>query len=175
MNSVDLGFLALRLALGGMLMAHGLNKAFGPGGFAGTARWFEGLGLRPGWFHARLAAGNEVIAGILMASGLVFPLAGAAFIGLMTVAAVTDHKGKGFFVFKGGWEYVFIVAVAAAALVCTGPGRFSMDAALGWHLLGAAWAGIAIVAGLIAAGALYVGARQPARVADQAIETKAQG
>jgi putative oxidoreductase len=46
MNSLDLGLLALRLALGAMLMAHGLNKAFGPGGFAGTARWFEGLGLR---------------------------------------------------------------------------------------------------------------------------------
>lgn len=174
MNSVDLGLLVLRLALGGMLMTHGFNKAFGPGGFAGTARWFEGLGLRPGWLHARLAAGTEVIAGSLMAAGLAFALAGAAFIGLMSVAAVTDHRRKGFFVFKGGWEYVFIVAVAAAALVCTGPGRFSLDAALGWHLAGAAWAGIAILVGLTAGGALYVGARRPARVTDQAIETKAQ-
>jgi putative oxidoreductase len=175
MNGVDLGLPVLRLALGGILMTHGLNKAFGPGGFAGTARWFEGLGLGPGWFHARLAAGTEVIAGVLMASGLAVPLAGAAFIGLMSVAAVTDHRGKGFFVFKGGWEYVVIVAVAAAALVCTGPGRLSLDAALGWHLAGAGWAGIAIVAGLLGAGGLCAGARRPARVPDQAIKTKAQG
>jgi putative oxidoreductase len=174
MNDLGLGLLVLRLALGGMLITHGLNKAFGPGGFAGTARWFEGLGLRPGWFHARLAAGTEVLAGVLMAAGLVFPVAGAAFIGLMAVAAVTDHMGKGFFVFKGGWEYVFIVAVAAAALVCTGPGRFSLDAAVGWHLAGTGWAGIAILAGLMAGGALYVGARLPARVTDQAIDTETQ-
>src|SRR5258707_6310364 len=145
MTSLALGLLAMRLAVGGMLMTHGLNKVFGAGGLAGTARWFDGLGLRPGWLHARLAAGNEVIAGLLMASGLAFPLAGAAFIGLMTAAAVTDHKGKGFFVFKGGWEYVAVIAIFAASLVCTGPGRFSLDAALGWHLAGATWAGIAIL------------------------------
>jgi putative oxidoreductase len=175
MNNLDLGLLVLRLALGGMLITHGLNKALGPGGFAGTARWFEGLGLRPGWLHARLASGTEVSAGVLMAAGLAFPLAGAAYIGLMAVAAMTDHKGKGFFVFKGGWEYVLVVAAAAAALVCTGPGRFSLDAALAWHLAGAGWAGLAILVGLIAAGVLYVGARRPARVPAAAIGTKGQG
>ena len=124
MSGVGLGLLVIRLALGGMLAIHGLNKVFGGGGLTGTARWFEGLGLRPGWLHARLAAFNEIGAGVLMACGLLFPLAGAAFIGLMTVAAITDHKGKGFFVFKGGWEYVALIGVVAAGLVSIGPGRF---------------------------------------------------
>jgi putative oxidoreductase len=168
MSNVALGLLVMRLVIGGMLITHGLNKVFGSGGLAGTARWFEGLGLRPGWLHARLAAGNELIAGGLMASGFTFPLAGAAFIGLMTVAGVTDHKGKGFFVFKGGWEYVALIALLAASLVCTGPGRFSVDAALGWHLSGLSWAGMAILLGLAAAAGLYFAASRPALSADGA-------
>jgi putative oxidoreductase len=171
MTDLALGLLILRLALGGMLITHGLNKVIGPGGLTGTARWFEGLGLRPGWLHARLAAGNELFAGLLMASGLAFPLAAAAFIGLMAVAAVTDHRGKGFFVFKGGWEYVALIAVFAAGLACTGPGRYSADAALGWHVAGLAWAGLAILVGLVAAGALYVAASRPGRATDTATDS----
>jgi putative oxidoreductase len=163
MNGVALGLLVIRLGLGAMLAVHGLNKVFGPGGLTGTARWFDGLGLHPGWLHARLAAANEIGAGLLMAAGLAFPVAGAAFIGLMAVAAVTDHRGKGFFVFKGGWEYVVLIAVISAAVVSTGPGRYSLDAALGWHLAGPAWAGLAIAAGLAAAAGLYLTAsRRPA-------------
>ncbi len=158
MNGVAVGVLVMRLALGGMLAVHGLNKVFGPGGLAGTARWFEGLGLRPGWLHARLAAGNEIGAAVLIASGLAFPLAGAAYIGLMSVAAVTDHRGKGFFVFKGGWEYVALIGVISAALVSTGPGAYSLDSAFGWHLSGPGWAGLAIVVGLAAAAGLYLSA-----------------
>jgi putative oxidoreductase len=176
MNGLALGLLVMRLGLGGMLAIHGLNKVFGGGRLAGTARWFEGLGLRPGWLHARLAAGNEIGAGLLMACGLAFPLAGAAFIGLMTVAAVTDHRGKGFFVFKGGWEYVALVAVISAGLVSTGPGRYSADAAAGWRLAGPGWAGLAILAGLGAAGVLYATAtRWPTQAASTAADGEVPG
>lgn len=166
MSGLDLGLLVIRLTLGGMLVAHGLNKIFGSGGLTGTARWFEGLGLRPGWLHARLAATNEIGAAILMAAGFGFPVAGAAFIGLMTVAARTDHRGKGFFVFKGGWEYVVLIALVAAAMVSIGPGRWSIDAALGWHLAGPGWAGLAILVGVVAAAGLLATVRRedPARV-----------
>jgi putative oxidoreductase len=160
MPVVDESLLILRLALGGMLAAHGLNKVLGPGGIEGTTRWFTGLGLRPAWLHARLAAATEIGAGLLMAAGLLTPLAGAAFAGLMIVAAVTDHRGKGFFVFTGGWEYVGIVGLTALCITGTGPGRWSLDAALGWDLFGARWAGIALALGLGAAAALLVTARR---------------
>jgi putative oxidoreductase len=107
-GEADLAALLLRTAVGGMLATHGINKVAGPGGLDGTTRWFA--------------------AGALLTVGAMSPLPVAATIGLMTTAASTDHKGKGFFVFKGGWEYTGVVAAAAAAL---GPGRWSLDARRG--------------------------------------------
>ena len=52
--------------------------------------------------------------------------------------------------------YVALIGVVSACLVSTGPGRFSLDAALGWHLAGPGWAGRAIVVGVAAAGGHYV-------------------
>lgn len=150
----DLGLLLVRLALGPMLFVHGLNKVAGSGGLGGTARWFDGLGLRPAWLHARLAAATELGAGALLSLGLLTGLDATAFVGLMAVAALTDHRGKGFFVFKGGCEYTLLVAVVAVGLAAAGPGSWSLDRALNLHLSGAVWAVVALVGGLCAAVAL---------------------
>jgi putative oxidoreductase len=154
----DFAALALRAAIGPMLIAHGSNKVFGAGGLEGTTRWFDSLGLRPAAVHARMAAATEIGAGTLMTLGLANPLPTAAVVGLMTTAAATDHKGKGFFVFKGGWEYTAIVAVAATALAGLGNGRWSADRLLRRKsrsgvgiALGAAAFGVASAAGLLAA------------------------
>jgi putative oxidoreductase len=76
----------------------------------------------------------------------------------MATAAATDHRGKGFFVFKGGWEYTAVVAAAATALAGLGNGRWSVDRLLGRKprsgvatALGAAVVGAAAAAGLLAA------------------------
>ncbi|HET9692437.1 MAG TPA: DoxX family protein [Acidimicrobiales bacterium] len=123
--------LLLRLALGPTLAYHGWNKVAGPGGLKGTTGWFEALGLRPAAVHARMAAATELGAGVALTVGVASPLPEAAAIGLMAVAARTDHRGKGFFVFKGGWEYTAVVAAAATALAALGPGAASVD-----HLVG---------------------------------------
>jgi len=127
----DAAALVLRLTLGPMMMVHGLNKVRGPGGLEGTAKYFESLGLQPASVHARVAATTEIGTGALLTLGAMTPLASAGVIGIMTVAAATDHKGKGFFIFKGGWEYVGVVGATAAALSALGPGRFSFDGARG--------------------------------------------
>jgi putative oxidoreductase len=44
----DVGLLLIRLVIGGTLIMHGWNHWRGGGKIGGTARWFEGLGLRPG-------------------------------------------------------------------------------------------------------------------------------
>ncbi len=137
--------LLLRLAVGPMLFTHGYNKVFGPGGLHGATRWFDALGFKPANVHARLAAAVELGAGSLLTVGAASPLPAAAAIGVMTTATLTDHKGKGFFVFKGGWEYTALVAVVASAIATLGPGRYSWDAlrrrqrsGLRWGLLAAA-------------------------------------
>jgi putative oxidoreductase len=107
--------------------AHGTNKVFGSGGLEGTTGWFDALGLQPAHVHARMAAATEIGAGALITLGAGNPLPSAAVVGLMATAAATDHRGKGFFVFKGGWEYTAVVAAAATALAGLGNGRWSVD------------------------------------------------
>ena len=158
---VNLGMLLVRLALGPMLFIHGWNKVAGAGGIGGTVRWFEGLGLRPAWLHARLAAATELGAGVLVSVGLLTGLGAGAFVGLMAVAALTDHRGKGYFVFKGGYEYTLLIAMVAVALAAVGPGDWSLDHALGLKLSGGVWAGVALVVGVGAAGALLASSYRP--------------
>jgi len=59
---VDLAALLIRVALGITMLAHGYNHAFGGGKLAGTARWFESIGIRPGRVHALLATLTELTA-----------------------------------------------------------------------------------------------------------------
>ena len=127
----DVAALILRLTIGPMMIMHGMNKVRGPGGLDGTTKWFESLGLEPAGVHARVAAATEIGTGTLLTLGAMTPLASAGVIGLMTAAAATDHKGKGFFIFKGGWEYVGVVGATAAAISALGPGRFSVDGVRG--------------------------------------------
>jgi putative oxidoreductase len=64
--------------------------------------------------------------------GLLTPLGGAAVVGTMTVALVTNHRGNGFFIFRPGegWEYVMTLIACGVALGVVGPGEWSLDEAL---------------------------------------------
>jgi putative oxidoreductase len=151
----------LRLTIGPMLMVHGYNKVFGSGGLDGTTRWFEGLGLQPAHVHARLAAATELGAGSMITLGAASPLPAAAAIGLMATAARTDHRGKGFFMFRNGWEYVGVVAAVSAAMAALGPGRFSIDHLIGRERHGLKWALAAAAIGVGNAAALLATSYRP--------------
>ena len=153
MTSVDLGSLILRLAVGGTIMAHGWNHAFRGGRLPGTARWFESIGIRPGRVHALFATLTELGAGALLILGLLTPLAAAGVVGTMLVALVANHLKNGFFIFRPGegYEYVLMIALVASALGALGAGGWSLDRAIGFHVVG--WGGLAVAAGAGAAGA----------------------
>lgn len=158
MNAYDLGLLILRLVLGLTMAAHGYNKFFGGGGIAGTAGWFDSIGMRPGKLHARLAATTELAAGLGLAVGFLTPLCAAGFVALMLVAAWTVHRNNGFFIVKEGWEYNLVLAAGAVALAAVGAGRYSLDHLLfagggSYHLLHG-WRGLAIAVGLGLAGGI---------------------
>jgi putative oxidoreductase len=135
MNAYDAGLLILRLVLGLTLAAHGYNKFLGGGGIPGTARWFESIGMKPGTFHAIVAASTEMSAGLGLAAGLLTPIPAAGFVSLMLVAGWTVHRSHGFFIFKEGWEYVMVLAVSAVAVATVGAGRLSLD----WLIFGHNW------------------------------------
>lgn len=60
---------------------------------------------------------NEVCAGLLLTLGLLKPLAVAAFVGRLKVAVPTDHRGKGYFVFRGSSESTLVIALAATSIL----------------------------------------------------------
>jgi len=154
MPQFDLGLLVLRVVFGLFFAYHGYNKMFGRGGIKGTVGWFASIGMKWPGAQARIAAVTEMGAGVLLAAGLLTPLAAAGIIGVMVVAIVVAHWKVGFFVFlpNQGWEYCASIAVAAWAIATVGPGRYSLDHALDWVGEPTAWAG-AIVAAVLGVGA----------------------
>jgi putative oxidoreductase len=124
----------VRTIVGLTLAAHGYKKVFLGGKLAGTARWFDSIGMKPnGTIHAYLAAATELGCGILMVLGLLTPFAAAGYVGLMIVAAWVDHRPKGYWS-NDGWEYVSVLGTFAAFLAAVGPGRYSLDWAIGLDL-----------------------------------------
>ncbi|MCI3274290.1 DoxX family protein [Streptomyces cylindrosporus] len=154
MNETDAVALLLRLVLGVVMIAHGLNHWRGGGRIAGTARWFTGLGLTHGTLQAWLSVLTEVGAGALLLAGLFTPLACAAVVSVMLVAGLLAHRPNGFFVFKEGYEYVLTLAVVALALAVLGPGGASLDEAAGIDVTGWAGGGIALGVGVVATAGL---------------------
>jgi putative oxidoreductase len=153
-DAVNYGMLMLRVGTGVTLSAHGYNKFFGGGRIPGTANWFNSMGMRPGKVHAILAASTEMGAGILLALGLLTPLAAAAFVSLMVVAAYTVHIKNGFFIVRSGWEYNWILALIAVTVATIGPYKYSLDYALGiaFRFNGLTGFLVALVVGLGGAG-----------------------
>jgi putative oxidoreductase len=161
----DLFFLLARLGLGGMIFAHGYNHLYGGGKVKGTASWFHSMGFRPAIVHAYMSGITELGCGVLLAFGLLTPLACAGVIGVMVVAYVSNHRTNGFFIFRPGegYEYVMTISFFALLLATVGPGLWSLDQAFGvvdyqsadQHLLGWGGALIALIGG-VGGGALLL-------------------
>jgi putative oxidoreductase len=120
--------LLLRAAIGGTMIAHGVKHGRS---IEGTAGWFGSIGFKQPKLQAQASAVVEVGAGAAIVAGAATPLASAAVVGTMAVAARSVHLPNGFFITSEGWEYVANLSVAAIALAAIGPGRFSVDRALG--------------------------------------------
>ena len=120
--------LPLRLALGIVFVAHGLQKTFGL--FAGTGMYnftsfIATLGFKPPIIWAYLAAYTELFCGILVLVGL-FTRASCLLLLTVMLVAIKIHLGKGFFAMDGGFEYPLVLALACLALFLNGSGKFSI-------------------------------------------------
>jgi len=133
----NLAALIMRLVLGGLMAGHGAQKLFGSfrgPGLEGTSGFMEMLGLQPGRPWAYLAGLAEFGGGALTLLGFLNPLGPLGVIGSMAMAATTAHKGKPIWVTEGGAELPLTNMAAATALILNGPGKWSVDRALGLSL-----------------------------------------
>jgi putative oxidoreductase len=160
---MELSLLALRLVVGLTFAGHGAQKLFGILGGPGiqrTASGFQQMGLRPGRLNAIAAGSTELVGGLLLALGLLSPLAAAGLIAVMTAAVLTVHLPNGYWNTEKGFEYNLVLIAVAFAIAGIGAGQWSLDGALGLDLAGAGWALAALGAGIIGGAAIVVGGRR---------------
>jgi len=132
-GGLDFGLLVLRLALGGLFVAHGLDKLFGwfsdAGGMGNTRELLSHYGYTQTGVLSWVLAISETAGGALLILGLFFPVGAAAILGVM--ANVIVAKGN-WNVFLGGVEVEMMYAAAAFSLLFTGPGRVALDRHTPW-------------------------------------------
>ncbi|MFJ3304313.1 DoxX family protein [Streptomyces sp. NPDC086549] len=152
---MNTGLLILRLALGLLFVGHGIQKVshrLGGHGIEGGAEEFRADGFRGGRLTAAAAGGGQIVAGLLFTAGALTPLAATIAGGVMTVA-VTVKWRNGLWVQNNGYEYPLVLLILPAVLTLTGPGRWSVDQAIGL-LPSAPWwtaaaVGLGIASGLM--------------------------
>jgi putative oxidoreductase len=124
----DLGIALLRLAVGGVFVAHGAQKLFAFG-IPGLAGMMGQLGIPFPALSAVAVTAAEFLGGLALVAGFLTRWAALPIAFSMAVAALTVHLKGGFFL-PNGVEYVLVLFAAAVALSLTGSGAFSVDGQL---------------------------------------------
>jgi putative oxidoreductase len=127
----------LRLILGVVFFVHGAQKAFGwfgGYGYAGTMGFFAQMGIPAPLGMLAIAA--EFLGGLGLIVGFLSRIAAFGIFCNMLVAVFMIHIHVGFFMNwagaqKGeGYEYHLLAAAIALAIMISGAGALSIDAAL---------------------------------------------
>lgn len=165
--NVDLGLFVLRVVVGAVVAAHGLQKLgyLGGYGLGATAGFFQSIGFRPPRFWALVAALAESGGGILMVLGLGGPIGPGIVAADMLVVTLVAHLPKGFWAQNGGIEFPLPLAAGAFAVALIGAGAWSIDRALGitypeW--LGIGWAALMVIGVVGALGVRLISAPRQA-------------
>ena len=91
----------------------------------------ERLGFSPARLFAVVSMATELVGGLLLAAGLLTPVAVAALLGQSIVIILKSHLARGFWNRDNGFEFPLALAASVAAIGLIGPARISLDAALG--------------------------------------------
>lgn len=125
-RAVALGTALLRVSLGLMLIAHSVVLKYYTFTLAGTAAWFDSIGLPA--LLAYVVFALEALGGIALVLGVGTRWVAAALVPVL-VGALWVHAGNGW-VFSsagGGWEYPLYLVVLAVAQVLLGSGAFALE------------------------------------------------
>lgn len=118
------GATILRLAVGTVFLAHGIQKA-SAWGLAGGVPFFRQAGIPIPELAAPLVAAIELGGGVALLLGYGTRVAAALLAAVMAVALVAVHAPHGFFL-PNGYEFVLTLGAACLALALTGPGRLAL-------------------------------------------------
>jgi putative oxidoreductase len=159
-----LGLLVLRVGLGVVLGAHGLQKLFGwwgGQGVTGLKNSLSDVGYQHADILAYVGAGGELAAGVLLVLGLFTPVAAAgalAFLinGLLASISAAPHSHSFSFFLPQGHEYQITLIVLAVGVILAGPGRYGLDAGRGWAYRPFIGSFVALLAGIAAGIAVWV-------------------
>ncbi len=129
----------LRVAVGLMLVPHGLRNTFGlfPNSgaralsLAALARELDDGGWRPGWLWAPAISATQLVAGPLIALGLFTRPAAAVAFGFLLVANVERWRFGGYFWNKLGLEFTLLWTIATFVVLVHGGGPYSLDRLFG--------------------------------------------
>ncbi|HEV7369812.1 DoxX family protein [Arenibaculum sp.] len=118
--------LTLRLALGAMFLAHSVVLKLFVFTLAGTAAYFDSIGL-PGWL-AHLVFAAEAAGGVLLLLGVQTRWVSLALVPILA-GATWAHAGNGwmFGYPNGGWEYPLYLTVLALVQAMLGDGALSLS------------------------------------------------
>lgn len=128
----DLGRLLLRLAVGGLMLFHGLHKLFH--GVDGISGMLVAKGL-PGFIAYGVLVG-EVLAPCLIILGILTRPSALVLAFTMVVAWLMVGTGKTFALDTvGAWaiESLVFYFVAALAIACLGAGRYALGSQSRWN------------------------------------------
>ncbi|CAN3128219.1 DoxX family protein [Mycobacterium sp. smrl_JER01] len=160
----DLGLLLLRVAVGVLLIGHGLQKVFGWWGGSGLDG-FRDLLTDVGFRHADIltyvAAGGQIAAGVLLVIGLFTPVAAAGALAYLVTAVLAEvtiarQEARLSDFLTDGHEYLLVLVCVVAAIILVGPGRYGLDAGRGWARRPFIGSFAALLLGVGAAVAIWV-------------------
>ncbi|WP_343601178.1 DoxX family protein [Mycobacterium sp.] len=159
-----LGLMVLRVGVGAVLVAHGLQNAFGwwgGPGIDGFEKSLAGLGFRHAAILAYTATGAQIAAGLLLILGLFTPAAAAGALaylvnGLLADLVVQRRHGTLTFSLPDGVEYRGVLIVAVVAIILAGPGLYGFDAGRGWARRPFVGSSAALLAGVGAGVGVWV-------------------
>ena len=146
---MDLGLVILRVVFGLLMIGHGTQKLFGwfrGPGLHGASGFVGARGYAPAKFWTATGSLAEAVGGLLFLLGFLSPLGSIAIAAAMLTAI--SFQWPKFWTAEGGYEHALMVLTAAVGVGITGPGGYSLDAALGTSLPPLATVVLAVVAGL---------------------------
>lgn len=123
LENEDLGKLLLRVAVGFLMLFHGINKLIG--GVGGLEEMFISMGLPS--FFAYGAYVGEVMAPLMLVTGYKVRFASIIIIGTMVVAILTAHIGDILSLNKqGAWaiELPMFYILASLSILLLGSGKY---------------------------------------------------